>query len=218
MDHRFKFQTIVVDNGSTDSTFQTLESEAQAGDIIIRNQESKGWGGGLKAGLLHAEGDYILVFPSDLQYPLESIRAVLDRLSEAKACSNVAIFSSRKFRRDGVLNSVRGRIWAGILRKVLGSNLEDLAGQLRAHSRIGFDYETFPDSFLFDAHFALAWHKSKMPYEEVPVSFERRALGRSSNGNYISSSVRAIKAFVQYSRDWSHYWRVSDSGAEFNRD
>ena len=203
-DERFEFQIIIVDNASTDETLQILRSKAKPEDTIVSVRDSKGWGGGLKAGLRHAEGDYILIFPSDLQYPLDSVRVVLNRLSDLAGNRSIAIFASRKFRRDGVVNSLRGLVWAKILRRAMGSTLEDLAGQLRAYSRVDFDYDRFPDSFLFDAHFAVTWLKSKKPFEEVPVFFDRRTFGRSSNGSYIRSTANAILLLVQYLRAHSN--------------
>ncbi len=63
----FKFNIIVVDDGSRDSTPELLAENSDLYDVMVR-QNNGGKGSAVIAGLKAAEGDYILFQDADLEY------------------------------------------------------------------------------------------------------------------------------------------------------
>jgi glycosyltransferase involved in cell wall biosynthesis len=64
----FKFETIVIDDGSTDGTVKLLESRSGLFEKLVKLPQNGGKGAAVKAGLREATGDYILFQDADLEY------------------------------------------------------------------------------------------------------------------------------------------------------
>ncbi len=62
------FEVIVIDDGSKDKTVSLLEARPELYSRLIRQPVNGGKGAAVKAGLRHAEGDYILFQDADLEY------------------------------------------------------------------------------------------------------------------------------------------------------
>lgn len=82
-------ELIFVDDGSTDSTYETLNrlyKERTGGDVkIIRHSENKGVGAAVKTGILNATGDYIAAIDSDCTHEPNCLLEMLDIIKKEKA-------------------------------------------------------------------------------------------------------------------------------------
>jgi glycosyltransferase involved in cell wall biosynthesis len=67
----FKFEIIVVNDGSTDTTMQILKQAA--GITVIDNPVNKGYGASLKCGIERAKYDLVAITDADNTYPVEEI-------------------------------------------------------------------------------------------------------------------------------------------------
>jgi len=63
-----ELQVIVIDDGSRDNTVALLESRPELYSKLVTQAQNGGKGAAVKAGLAHAEGDYILFQDADLEY------------------------------------------------------------------------------------------------------------------------------------------------------
>jgi glycosyltransferase involved in cell wall biosynthesis len=73
------FEVVVVDDGSTD---RTAEEAAQHDVRLIRQPRNRGYGAALKAGIVAARSDWIVIIDADGTYPAEEIPAMLERAAE----------------------------------------------------------------------------------------------------------------------------------------
>lgn len=77
-------QIVLVDDGSTDRTWELIESEASRDQKVLGLSLSRNFGhqAALTAGLDYTSGDAVVVMDGDLQDPPESIPAFVDRFRE----------------------------------------------------------------------------------------------------------------------------------------
>lgn len=64
----FKYEVIVIDDGSTDKTKTLLESNKNLFDKLLVNEKNHGKGFSIKKGLSHASGSHIIFQDADLEY------------------------------------------------------------------------------------------------------------------------------------------------------
>lgn len=73
------FELVLVDDGSSDDSWERISKRALAGEPVRGVQLSRNFGkeAALLAGLEHAEGDAVVVIDSDLQHPPSAIPAMI---------------------------------------------------------------------------------------------------------------------------------------------
>jgi len=104
----YKFRILIVDNGSTDSTWEIIKAESQKNSNVISFRMSRNFSldAAFTCGLDNAESDLAIIMTSDLQDPPEAIPALL-RKYESGA--------------DQVLARIISRSSVPIIRRILSS-------------------------------------------------------------------------------------------------
>ena len=64
----FKYEVIVIDDGSTDQSRKLLENNKHLFDKLLVNETNKGKGFSIKKGLSNASGTHIIFQDADLEY------------------------------------------------------------------------------------------------------------------------------------------------------
>lgn len=74
-DRGTRYEVIVVDDGSSDDTWNVLRGLAERYDFLelVRHRRQRGIADALRTGNLRARGDVLVFFPADLQYKPEDI-------------------------------------------------------------------------------------------------------------------------------------------------
>lgn len=74
-DRGTRYEVVVVDDGSTDDSWNVLRGLAERYDFleIVRHRRQRGIADALRTGNLHARGEVLVFFPADLQYKPEDI-------------------------------------------------------------------------------------------------------------------------------------------------
>ena len=78
-----KKEVIVVDDGSTDGTKKALTKISGVNQVFLR--QNRGKGAAIRAGLIKATGDYILIQDADLEYDPQDIPQLLEPVLQGKA-------------------------------------------------------------------------------------------------------------------------------------
>jgi glycosyltransferase involved in cell wall biosynthesis len=86
-------QVIVVDDGSTDSTPQILQSWAgQPNLLALCHPSNRGKGAAIRTGLAHARGEFTIIQDADLEYDPADIPRLIEHLRESDAA---VVYGSR---------------------------------------------------------------------------------------------------------------------------
>jgi glycosyltransferase involved in cell wall biosynthesis len=95
----FSLEIIVVDDASSDGSWQILEKTAQQhGEIrILRHEKNRGKGAALRTGFIHATGDYVGIQDADTEYDPHDYLTMLEPLLDGRAD---VVYGSRYLRPD----------------------------------------------------------------------------------------------------------------------
>jgi len=95
----FSLEIIVVDDASTDGSWQILEKIAeQHNEIrIIKHEKNRGKGAALRTGFIHATGDFVGIQDADAEYNPRNYLTLLEPLVDGRAD---VVYGSRYLRPD----------------------------------------------------------------------------------------------------------------------
>ena len=191
----FDTHFIIIDNNSTDDTYRALQN-AFGGDSdksVYRLENSTSFREGIEYAFTKVTTPYVMIFPSDLQHPVEDSIALLNNFEQhCGAHDNFAVFSNR-VRLDGAFNRFRGTIYRKIVKFLCPSLLSDPSSPLKAFT---FNPNVLPESKLFlnfDIELQFNLLSSGYRFLEVPSFFVPRRTGKS---NFRLDLIAILKALV----------------------
>jgi dolichol-phosphate mannosyltransferase len=199
------FQIILVSNGSSDNS----ESECQFcydkyNSIVkvINLSPNIGYGGGVRAGIENAEGEWIAYIPGDRQVDPKEVNNLWQFIKNEKIAptDQVIVKGKRTLRLDSKSMKFVSSIYSLICRAILFIPLKDVNALPKF---IPFPLiDKFPRStrrtFVFDIEIMYLAHQNNYKFIELPVSFLARRIGVSSWSNkrirvYINTFIDIIK-------------------------
>lgn len=190
------FEIVICDDGSKDDTSVVLRDLAKKVPElrVVTHQKNKGAGSALYTAIQNTTGDYVLLIDSDGQFPIESVNAFFDALSNGDACA----FIGNRLKKDDSLFARLGSFVSGqicnwiynvkyrdfncALKLVKG----DVIRALRMECK-GLNYSTEVSGKLLEMG---------VPMTEVAVEHHKRRKGRSSRTLFRSAIHRFL--FVAY--------------------
>jgi glycosyltransferase involved in cell wall biosynthesis len=134
---RYRFELIVVDDGSTDETGDIADvfAKTHTGVIVLHHKVNFRLGQALQYAIGQSKGAYVVTFDSDLSYSVDHIGRMLDALSEQHARVVVASpymkggeTSAIPWRREAMSKGVNK-----LLSRVTHSHVATVTGMVRAY-------------------------------------------------------------------------------------
>jgi len=178
---------IVVDNCSTDDSFNVLAKNGKHLEelILLQNTKAAGYGYGINKALGEVKTNYAMVIPSNLQFDVVDCIRLLDffvRVTNNGEILHQNIFTTRKSRADGFYNRLRGAVWREIIFWLIKIPRElDPASQLKVVCIDCLPKTIKCSDFLWDIENTLQVLKISGDWKVFPVGFNRRIFGKSSN-------------------------------------
>jgi len=170
-------EVIVVDDGSSDRTFEIAEA---SGVRVLRQPSNRGYGAALKAGIRAATGEYILTMDADGQHRLEDVLKLCDAVSGTLPAD--CVIGHRTKLMHSPLWRMPGKWFLTHLARILTrKEIRDLNSGLRVVRRdvIVRYMHLCPAGFSFSTTSTFALASRGYRVEFVPIQVERR-VGKSS--------------------------------------
>ena len=142
------YEVIVVDDGSTDSSWSVLAATNWPELRALRLVANRGHQVALDAGIREAAGDYVVTMDSDGQHPPELIPVLL---SAAKETNSDVVYAIRQDRtEDSWFKRSTARVYYRLMRSMTGVAIQDSAADYRLMTRFVVDViNQIPDQKVF---------------------------------------------------------------------
>ena len=196
------FEFILVNNGSTDQTSETL-IKLNKNNIckIIDLKNNLGYGGGILEGVRSASGTIISWTHGDLQCdPYDIVKGY--KLNKEKLLSNKCIVKGKRIKRK-IMNTFFSNSMSIIASIIFGQKFFEINAQPKIFHRELINYfNDAPKDFSLDL-FLLYISKKKF-YEviEQPVIYKKRIAGVAKGGDSfigkIKLTIRTIKYIINF--------------------
>lgn len=174
----YRYELVVVDDGSTDATARLLEEMSDAEQITtVTHTRNRGYGAALKTGIRHSAGDLIMIVDADGTYPI----AELIRLLQRSGAADMVVGARQPSSRSGAHGRRLFRtVLSGWVSWLVGERIPDVNSGMRVFRRSVTErfFSLLPDGFSFTTTLTILMMRHRYRVEFVAVPFAER-LGRS---------------------------------------
>lgn len=170
-----RYEVIVVDDGSVDSTWPVLEALRKTYPFlrVVRHRSKRGIADALRTGFHHARGAVLVFYPADLQFLPEDIPRLVAPIVAGEA-DMVTGFKQGTYEKAFV-----SRVYNGLSRALFGIRVKDL-NSVKAYRREVMEHiPVRPDWHRYLIVLAAAQGFS---VKEIPVPLYPRHAGKSKFG------------------------------------
>jgi glycosyltransferase involved in cell wall biosynthesis len=212
-ERKWSAEVIVVDDGSRDTTAETMRAiAADAPEVrLIQNPGNRGKGYSVRNGMLQAYGEVVMFTDADLSAPMEEAEGLFAAIADG---ADIAIGSrwlerTRQTIRQPLYRQFFGRCFNAVTRMVMGLRFADTQCGFKAFTRkaaqMVFQLQTI-ERWGFDPEILFIGLKRGLRIDEVPVSWAHDERTRMS---YLKDGMRMLQdiAIVRWNALLGRYGR-----------
>lgn len=194
---KIKFETIYIDDGSTDKTLDKLkklyEKDNKRVKVLSFSRNFKKEAAML-AGLEHATGEYTCIIDADLQQNPKYLLQMYDYLEKNEDCDIVGMYMSNRIDESKILKICKNAFYK-VMNRLSEVQLEDAASDFRMfRANVRTAILNLPEKNRFTKGI-FAWIGFNAKY--LPYDVEPRGSGKTSFGfkNYLKYAIDGLLAF-----------------------
>jgi glycosyltransferase involved in cell wall biosynthesis len=205
-------EIIIVEGNSTDGTRDIVRGyEGRPGVTVVYEDQPRGKGAAVRAGLARAAGDYLLVQDGDLEYdPADTAKLLAPLLAgEAEVVFGSRVMTSPQhwqFRRlrglerfFGFLVNLGGVLYTGLFNLLYGTRLSDGATMFKLFRTADLKALTLKsDGFDYDWELSAKLAKKGLRFAELPVFYKARSLAEGKKIRFWRDGWRVLVAILRY--------------------
>jgi dolichol-phosphate mannosyltransferase len=202
-----KKEIIVVDDGSTDGTRETLEAMTLADDVtVVFHETNCGKGAAIRTALEYARGEYVLIQDSDLEYDPQDYSALLRPLEMGQA--NV-VYGVRPDRPERGLRFFLGaKLLTHLANLLYGAGIHDEATCYKVFRRSLIGRVSLEcRRFEFCPEVTAKLSRMGERIAEVPIRYKPRSTGEGKKIRH-SDGWLAIWTLLRYRFSRTANWRA----------
>jgi glycosyltransferase involved in cell wall biosynthesis len=175
-----RYEIIIVESGSTDSSSEICEQLAIMNDHIklIHEGARNGYGSGLRLGTKFASNEYIWIITADLPFDLihmDTAMLLLDNYS--------CVLSFRSQDKRSHLRKIQSLIYNFIVKHTLGLPFKHMNSAFKVlPTELFQNLELISNGWFIDVEVLFYINRSKISYIEIPVPLIDRSKGKSNIG------------------------------------
>ena len=173
----FKYEIIVIDDGSTDQSRKLLEDNKHLYDKLLVNESNKGKGFAVKKGLLNASGTHIIFQDADLEYDPADFKKFEKIFSDFNADGIIGsrFIYSNYTRSHNILNKIANTFLTFIFNLLYNSTYTDIYSCYFAFKKDLLNAnELKTEGFEQHAEILCKVIKKGNKFYEVPISYNGR--------------------------------------------
>ena len=191
---QYSYEIVVVDDGSTDGSFDELAALDLSTVRLIRFRANQGSGAARRAGTRAAKGDVVVWTDADMTYPNEDIARLVDDLAGYDQVIGVRRRERGSARPARVAAKWTMRRLAGYLAE---QDIPDLNSGFRAFRRdVGEQFlHQLPQGFSCVSTMTMAFLMNGYSVRYVPIEYETRA--GTSKFHWWRDTVRYLQQIVR---------------------
>ena len=168
-----EYEILVVDDGSTDSTYLKVQSLVSERIKVVSYSQNKGKGFAVRKGLESASGDYVAIQDADLEYNPSTLLTLWQSIH-----NDSTIVYGKRTRKLGYLpNRIANAILSATCNILYGSRLFDIYTCYKILPReIFINLELNSNGFEIEAEITAKLLTKKLHITEFPISYTPRTL------------------------------------------
>lgn len=200
--HNYSYEVIIVDDGSTDGSWDTIKGLSEADPAIhgIRFRRNYGKSAALYCGFEKAKGDVVFTMDADLQDSPDEIPEVYRMVRED---GYDLVSGWKQHRKDNALTkNLPSKLYNATARRITGIKLHDMNCGLKAYrNEVVKSIEVYGEMHRYIPY--LAKNAGFTKIGEKPVHHEKRKYGKSKFG---------MERFINGFLDLQSLWFLSTFG------